>query len=112
ELIDPDGIILDDARKDVELTEEATSQRFEFAAPKLAADKVTIRCRLNKQEQQVELKKIIRVKAHETSLTAGKEFFAGSAAGLRCEVHGVKSLARTVPLPGASVTVRLKDKDG
>jgi hypothetical protein len=112
ELLDPDGKILDDARKDVELTDEATSQRFEFPAPKAAADKVTVRCRLDKQEHQVALKKILLVKAHETSLTAGKEFFAGSAAGLRCEVHGVKSLARTVPLPGASVTVHLKGKDG
>ena len=112
ELIDPEGKILDDARKDVERTEEATSQRFEFAAPKLAADKVTIRCRLDKQEHQVELKKILLVKAHETSLTAGKEFFAGSTAGLRCEVHGVKSLRQTVPLAGASVTVHLKGPDG
>ena len=112
ELIDPAGKTLDDARKDVELTQETTSQRFEFAAPKLAADKVTIRCRLDKQEHQVELKKILLVKAHETSLTAGKEFFAGSTAALRCEVHGVKSLRQTVPLAGASVTVHLKDKDG
>ncbi len=112
ELIDPEGKILDEARKDVELTKEAASQRFEFAAPKLAADKVTIRCRLDKQEHQVELKKILLVKAHETSLTAGKEFFAGSTAALRCEVHGVKSLRQTVPLAGARVTVHLKDKDG
>ncbi|HTU23237.1 MAG TPA: hypothetical protein VMG10_34705, partial [Gemmataceae bacterium] len=91
ELIDPDGKILDDARKDVELTEEATSQRFELAAPKLAADKVTIRCRLDKQEHKVELKKILLVKAHETSLTAGKEFFAGSTAGLRCTVYADSS---------------------
>jgi 5-hydroxyisourate hydrolase-like protein (transthyretin family) len=112
ELIDPEGKILDEARKDVELMEEATSQRFEFAAPKLAADKVTIRCRLDKQEHQVELNKILLVKAHETSLTAGKEFFAGSTAALRCDVHGVKSLRQTVPLAGAAVTVHLKDKDG
>jgi hypothetical protein len=112
ELVDPDGKILDDARKDVDLMEEATSQRFEFAAPKLATEKVTVRCRFNKQERKVELKKILLVKAHETSLSAGKEFFAGSTAGLRCEIHGVKSLARTVPLAGASVTVHLKGQDG
>jgi 5-hydroxyisourate hydrolase-like protein (transthyretin family) len=112
ELIGPEGTILDDTRKDVELTEQATSQRFEFAAPKLAADKVTIRCRLDKKEHQVELKKILLVKAHETSLTVGKEFFAGSTAGLRCEVHGVKSISQTVPLAGASVTVQLKNKEG
>src|SRR5215469_15162057 len=112
ELVDPDGNVLDDARKNVELTTEAASHRFDFAAPKLAADKVTIRCRLNKQEHKVALKKVLLVKAHETSLSAGKEFFAGSAAGLRCEVHGVKSLAQTVPLAGASVTIHLKSQDG
>jgi hypothetical protein len=112
ELIGPEDKILDDASKEVELTEAATSQRFEFAAPKVAADKVTIRCRFDKKEHKVELQKILLVKAHETSLTAGKEFFAGSAAGLRCEVHGVKSMTQTVPLAGAAVTVHLKDKAG
>ncbi len=55
---------------------------------------------------------MLLVKAHETTLTAGKEFFAGSDAALRCEVHGVKSIAKTVPLPGAAVTIRLKGQDG
>jgi 5-hydroxyisourate hydrolase-like protein (transthyretin family) len=112
ELVDPKGEVLDEGRKNVELTEVATSQLFEFAAPKLSADRVTVRCRFNKQEHKVDLKHVLLVKAHETTLMVGKEFFAGSAAALRCEVHGVKSLAQTVPLPGASVTVRLKGQDG
>ncbi len=73
---------------------------------------MTVRCRLNKQEHKVELKKVLLVKPHETSLSAGKEFFAGSEAALRCEVHGVKSIAQTVPLAGASVTIQLKGQDG
>src|SRR5262245_65204470 len=44
ELVDPDGNVFDDVSKDVEPTTEAASHRFEFAAPKLVADKVTIRC--------------------------------------------------------------------
>jgi hypothetical protein len=112
ELIGPDGKVLDDSQKNVELTQEPSSQRFEFKAPKLEADRLTVRCRLDKQERKVELKKILLVKAHETSLSAGKEFFTGSVAALRCEVHGVQSLARTLPLPGSSVTVRLRGKDG
>ena len=46
-------------------------------------------------------------KPHETALAGGLEFFAGAPAALRCEVHGVKSYAETVPLPAASVKVQL-----
>src|SRR5262249_41227265 len=56
--------------------------------------------------------KILAAKAHETTLSASTELFAGSQAGLRCEVHGVKSLAETVPLAGASVAVTLKGPGG
>jgi len=112
ELVDPQGEVLDSASKDVTLTEEASSQRFEFTTPKLNPDKVTVRCRLDKQEHKVELKNVLLVKPHETALSAGKEFFAGSDAALRCEVHGVKSITQTVPLVGASVTIRLKGQDG
>jgi 5-hydroxyisourate hydrolase-like protein (transthyretin family) len=112
ELVGPDGKVLDSARKVVKEAEETTSYRFEFAGPKLASDRVKARCRLNDRKREVELKKILLVKAHETSLSVGKEFFAGSTAGLRCEVHGVQSMAQTVPLPGASVTVQLKGPEG
>jgi 5-hydroxyisourate hydrolase-like protein (transthyretin family) len=112
ELVDPEGKVLGNVRKDVERTNEARSYRVEFTQPKLAADRVMVRCRLNEQEHEVELKRILLVKAHETSLSVGKEFFTGSAAGLRCEVHGVKSMTQTVPLAGASVTVQLKGPDG
>jgi hypothetical protein len=108
QLIDADGKVLDDPRKDVVRTQQARSYRFELAGPKRAADRVMARCRLNEQKHEVELKKILLVKAHETSLSVGKEFFAGSAAGLRCEVHGVKSMTQTVPLAGAAVTIQLK----
>ena len=36
-------------------------------------------------------------------LKYGLEFFAGAPACLRCDVHGVKSYAETVPLAAASV---------
>ncbi len=112
ELVDPDGKVLDSARNDTVGNQETRTYRFEFAQPKLAADCVMVRCRLKEQQHEVELKKILLVKAHETSLSVGKEFFAGSAAELRCEVHGVKSMTQTVPLAGAAVTVQLKAPDG
>ena len=56
--------------------------------------------------------RILVVKAHETSLASSQEFFAGSRAALRCEVHGVKSLAENIPLAGAEVNIHLRAKDG
>src|SRR5262249_27983398 len=41
-----------------------------------------------------------------------QELHAGTSAALRCGVHSVKSISETVPLPGASVEVQLKNKDG
>jgi 5-hydroxyisourate hydrolase-like protein (transthyretin family) len=112
ELVGQDGKVLAQAERAVETGEEVSSQRFEFAPPKGPADGLTIRCRLGKESAEVPLGKVLLVKAHETALSSGQEFFAGSPAVLRCEVHGVKSLSETVPLPGSAVTVRLHGKDG
>ena len=78
----------------------------------MPADQVTLVCKFGKEKIESPLAKVLLVKAHETTLSSGQEFFAGSKASLRCEVHGVKSVAETMPLAGASVIVRLKDKDG
>jgi hypothetical protein len=51
------------------------------------------------------------IKAHETSLSVGTEFHAGTTAALRCAVHSVKSLTETTPLASA-VEVRMTDRDG
>jgi hypothetical protein len=113
QLIDPDGLVLESVRPEVEPTGEVSAHRFEFRLPKLAADKITVRVRFGEQKPiEVSLNSILLVKAHETALSAGQEFFAGSQASLRCEVHGVKSISQTVPLPGATVEVRLRDPAG
>src|SRR5437879_1705706 len=52
------------------------------------------------------------VKAHETSLSAGQEYFAGSQSSIRCEVRSVKSLLETSPVSGADVNVSLRAKEG
>ena len=113
------GIELLGAKDDVLQTKEQTvaagkaeSVRLEFAALKVPADKVSLRCKLGKQEFTVSLKDVLVVKAHETSLNAGTEFFANSEASLRLGVHAVKSLTETVPLPDAAVNVRLLRKAG
>jgi hypothetical protein len=108
-LVDETGKVLaEDERK---LTEPG-SQRFTFKKLSVPADKVKVRCRLGEQKVEVRLGKILLVKAHETSLSTGQEFYAGSTAALRCDVHGVKSYTRTVPLPGSQVVIKLVDKNG
>jgi uncharacterized protein YfaS (alpha-2-macroglobulin family) len=112
ELRNDKGELIEDKQQTVDVGAEATSHRFEFKPLKVPADQVTLHCQFEKEKMDVPLAKVLLVKAHETALSSGQEFFAGSKASLRCEVHGVKSMAETVPLPGATVAIRLKDKDG
>jgi hypothetical protein len=113
ELLDADGKVIEHASEDVQPEAEATSHRFQFAALKAPADKITVRCRFADQKPvEAPLVKLLLVKAHETALSTGEEFIAGTRAVIRCEVHGVKSLSETVPLPGATVAVRLRGEDG
>jgi hypothetical protein len=104
---DADGKVVVEGKRVVKSTDGESGQRFEFSAPKGGTDKLTLHCRLDREEFKVPLSKVLLVKAHETALSAGQEYFAGSDASLRCEVHGVRSLTETVPLAGASVSVRL-----
>ncbi len=110
--------ILDDAGKVVAVeerllkaSETKTGQRFEFAAPVNKTDKLSLHCKLDKDEFTVPLNKVLLVKAHETALSAGQEYFSNSLGSLRCEVHAVRSLTENVPLPGAAVTIQLQYPD-
>jgi hypothetical protein len=111
ELLDPDGKVMHDHSRAVQLTTQPASERVEFRPAKLAADKVTVRCRLDKEKVEVPLAKILLVKAHETALSTGQEFHAGSKAALRCEIHGVKSVSETIPLANAAIEIQLRGKD-
>src|SRR5262249_60291382 len=95
----------------VDRRKQAEAYRSEFPTPKLPIDQVKLRYTFGKQKRETPLGKILFAKAHETALTAGQEFHAGSKASLRCEVRGVKSLTETIPLAGAKVAVKLHAKD-
>jgi hypothetical protein len=113
ELLDPDGKVLAEKEQDAQPAGDDTSYRFEFLPTKVAADKITVRCCFADQKPvTVPLAGILLAKAHETALSTGQEFFAGSRAALRCDIHGVKSVSETVPLPGASVAITLRDGEG
>jgi hypothetical protein len=110
ELVGPRGKVLARLKRTVERTSTASTHRFNFPNPKLPAGQVRVRCSFGDRPAEVALSKILLVKAHETSLTASPELFAGSQAALRCAVHGVRSATETVPLPGADVKVQLRGR--
>jgi hypothetical protein len=113
ELLDAEGKVLAHDTQEVQPADEPSSHRFQFDALKVPTDKITVRCRFGDQKPvEAPLAKLLLVKAHETALSTGEEFIAGTRAVMRCEVHGVKSLTETIPLPGATVAVRLRGEDG
>jgi 5-hydroxyisourate hydrolase-like protein (transthyretin family) len=103
--------VIDDESRTLRAGAEET-QTFRFRRPNLTPEKITVRVKTGKREHAVALNKILLVRAHETTLTASTELFAGSNAALRCSVRGVRSLTETVPLAGADVSVRLRAADG
>src|ERR1700722_8270083 len=68
ELVNEDDKVVAEGSRTLTKSDSSTGQRFEFAPPKDTADKLTLRCRLDKEEFKVPLKKVLLVKAHETSL--------------------------------------------
>jgi 5-hydroxyisourate hydrolase-like protein (transthyretin family) len=111
QIVGPENQIVAEQKKPVEL-QGSDSFRFEFPPPKTPVQQLKLRCAFGKDNFEVDLPKILLVKAHETSLSAGQEFHAGSSTSLRCTVQGVKSSTESVPLPGATVEVKLTAKDG
>src|SRR5262249_49872521 len=88
ELVRPERKDGDSLRQPV----QDSTNRVEFPAPKLSANQLTLRCTLgNGTPMEVPLRRVLLVRAHETTVSAGKEFFAGSTGSLRVGVHGVKS---------------------
>jgi 5-hydroxyisourate hydrolase-like protein (transthyretin family) len=111
ELLGPGDKVLSSAKQAVRQKERLASYRFELSAQKAAAAGLTLSVSLGEQAVQMPLTKVLLVKGHETSLLTGQEFFAGSSVPFRCDVHGVQSVTKNVPLAGAEVTIRLVAKD-
>ena len=107
ELLGADGKVVAQAEQAIQQKAALAGYRFEVPLEQAKAGGLTLRTRLGNQQVETPLAKVLLVKGHETDLVTGQEFFAGSSAPFRCEVHGVRSARETVPLPGAQVTVRL-----
>src|SRR5262249_35170315 len=94
------------------LQDRPAHYRWEVAAPKAAASTLKLVCRLSDRKLEVPVARVLLAKAHETALSVSQDFYAGSSAALRCDVHGVRTIAESVPLAGAEVTVTLRAADG
>jgi hypothetical protein len=86
--------------------------RFDLPATTVAAARLKLVCRWRQHTFTVPVRRVLLARAHETSLSASQEFFAGSTTAIRCAVHRVKSIAETLPLAGARVQVTLQSADG
>jgi hypothetical protein len=112
ELLDKDGRSLAAEEKPVDQAEPTANYRFELPAGNGDTEGLKLRYSFGKEQVESELSKILLAKAHETALATSPELYAGSSAALRCDVHAVKSVVETVPLPGSTVAVTLRAKDG
>src|SRR5258708_2626213 len=112
ELFNPAGQKLAEARKDLQDSPPLTSHKLILTQAELPIDPLRLRVSFGGRTAEIPLGKVLLVKAHEMSVTGGQEFHAGGPGSLSCEVHGVRSIAATIPLPGSEVNVRLRDKDG
>jgi hypothetical protein len=89
-----------------------TYYRTEIPAGRASPERLRLICRLNGEDYGVFVRRLLLAKAHETALAAGTEFFAGSTAALRCDVHAVRSFTETLPLAGARVELTLRMANG
>lgn len=112
EVLDSKGKVIAEQSHDVEQKEKSAYHRVEMDALKESPENLTLRCQFGDETLKMPLKDVFLAKAHETALSTGKEFHAGSFASLRCSVNSVKSITETVPLPDAEVKVRLRDMKG
>lgn len=110
-IVDAQGKTLAQATKDKLATDDFATYRFEFPIKKDQAPGLTVLCQLPPKSHKVALNKILLAKGHETSLFTSQELFAGSKSIFQCDVHGVRSVKETMPLPGSEVKIQIHDKD-
>ena len=110
ELLDAQGQAIESLGGKLTQYDPGVIMAYTFAkATPADVDKLRVRVVVKNQKAEIPLAKALLGKGHETVLSAGTEFHAGSQASLTCTVQGVRSIAETVPHTGASVAVTLID---
>ena len=107
ELVDAAGQAVDHRESKFDT---GVSLAFAFDNVKKAdADKLRLRVTYKDKKFETPLSKVLLGKGHETLISAGTEFHAGSQAALTCIVQGVRTIAETAPHIGADVAIALLD---
>ena len=108
ELLDGQGKSLGLKESTLTKFDPSGSVRFVFDAVN-KADDLRLRVKFKNQQIEMPLAKVLLGKGHETLVSAGTEFHAGSQASVQCTVQGVRSIVETVPHSGSNVTIHLSD---
>jgi hypothetical protein len=111
ELLDADGKSVGKA-EGMGSKERPAHFQLEIPQPKVTLNKLKLVCRWQGQKFAVPVRRVVLARAHETSLSAGQEYYAGSTAAVRCGVHSVRSYVATRPLAGARVDISLRPTEG
>jgi uncharacterized protein YfaS (alpha-2-macroglobulin family) len=112
ELVDRLGTVIDSKKQTIKQADRMGAYRFDLHSKQNPLDSLKLRLVFGKNKVETPLKDVLLVKGHETALWVGTQFHPGTTTSLRCSVQGVRSLTETVPLPAASVEVKLKDAEG
>ncbi len=110
DLIGKDGKPL--ATRETKLTklDPTIELAFAFADVNRAdTENLRLRVRFKGKQTEVPLGTVLLGKGHETTVSAGTEYHAGSQASIHCTVQGIRTVAESVPHDHANVVIHLID---
>jgi hypothetical protein len=110
ELLDAAGKSLGTSESKLVKFDPSVDLAFKFdAVNKANADNLRLRVRFKGKQADIPLKDVLLGKGHETSISTGTDFHAGSQASIQCTVQGIRSIVDSVPHVGSNVTIHLID---
>ena len=110
ELLDGSGKSLAQQESKLSKFDSSVDLSFTFAdVKKPDADNLKLRVRFKNKQAEMSLAKVLLGKGHETTISGGADFHAGSQASMHFTVEGIRSIAETVPHAGSNVTIQLID---
>jgi len=111
DLVDGKDQVVASTKKEIQQSDPVAAYGLDIGTTERSRD-LKLRISFGGRKHEVVLGRVLLAKAQETAVSSGQEFFAGSQAALRCRVQGIRSISESLPLPGSSVIVKLRDKDG
>ena len=110
DLLGKDGKALASRASKLSKLDPNTQLAFQFDdVNKADAENLSLRVQFKGKQVVFQLAKVLLGKGHETTISAGTEFHAGSQASLHCTVQGIRSIAESVPHVGSNVVISLID---